>query len=123
MRQRVKRRLFLMSMALAAGASGHAFAKGGEKAVGEGHRFADAASDSTVFWPEAAQAARDSPGLLDRLGGALGAMRYGAAPESPPSAARGWRLDVLPAGAGPESGSDARAAKAKPFGLALRLAF
>ena len=39
MRRRVKRRLFLMSMALATGASGHAFAQGGKSIPGQGHDF------------------------------------------------------------------------------------
>lgn len=122
MRKRIKRRLFLMSMALAAGASGHAFAKG-DKGGGEGHVFDGSAQHADTTRLAGDSVASGSTSLLHRVADALGGMRYGAPLEQTQPASKGWRLDLLPAQARPEPGNDLGAAKAKSFGVALRLAF
>ncbi len=89
MRKRIKRRLFLVSMAMAAGASGHAFAKGADKVGGEGHVF-----DASSPHADAARITGDAPAggsasLLHRVGDALGGMRYGAALDQSSPAGKG----------------------------------
>jgi hypothetical protein len=97
MRQRVKRRLFMMSMALAAGAAGPAFAKGGGKADDDLSAYArEGRGPYLTALPHAATDAR---------------------------ADKGWRLELLP----PETRSafdrDSRPRENQRFGLALRMAF
>ncbi len=113
MRRRVKRRLFLMSMALAAGTPGSAFAKGGAEAFPQaGERLSaqvDALSgEPSTLWSKARDLARSL-----NLSGET----------TPPAAAKAWRLELLPPASHQEAAADPRLNKGARFGLALRVAF
>lgn len=123
MRQRIKRRVFLMSMALATGASGTAFAKGskhdsddffGVNPQGPGKSGMRYHSDNPH--PDLGGA-----GLVGTLQGWLGGLHF--SPENPAEAGKGWRLEMLPDQGGPTGATDARPVQSRPLGLAVRLAF
>jgi hypothetical protein len=124
MRRRIKRRLFLMSMALATGTCGHAFAQGGRSAAGEGH-FGGEPTDSALPLPENSGVGRGaSPSkLLGHVRQALTGLGLGAEAGSVSTAAKGWRLELLQSESGTGMGGDYRPGKAKPLGVALRVTF
>jgi hypothetical protein len=108
MRQRIKRRVFLMSMALATGASGSALAKGSK------HDREEWAGFSGSSGP-----ARSD--LLATLQGWVGGLGYSAETEA--EAQKGWRLEMLPARESPAASDNGRPSRDRAFGLAVRLAF
>ena len=125
MRRRVKRRLFLMSMALATGASGHAFAQGGKSIPGQGHDFG-------VDYPAASLPLADGDGLgqgansstlLGQVKTLLGELGFGTETVKPAAAPKDWRLQLLPPETRSDLGCDFRTDKAKRFGVALRMSF
>ncbi|NTV97501.1 MAG: hypothetical protein HGA75_19185 [Thiobacillus sp.] len=98
MRQRVKRRLFMMSMAVATGSAGPAFAKGGGKVDDDLRAYIqDWRSPHVTTLPHAAT---------------------GASP-----ADKGWRLELLPPETRSHFDRDTSPHESKRFGLALRMAF
>lgn len=111
MRQRVKRRFFIMGMALATGASGTAFAKGG-KGAGEAPPYLDdrLSTQAAAFPGGAATRPPAFHGAMNNL------MGHG-----PDDHSRGWRLELLP----PEArlDQDYRPRPAQRYGLALRMSF
>lgn len=118
MKRRVKRRVFLMSMALATGAGVPALAKAGGKGAGHGEMH-PTVGDHLPGMPDS-PAAAEPASLHAHLRHLFAAAETGRRGQ----AGRGWRLEMLPAQMrdassiehGPEQ-------KAKRLGLALRLAF
>lgn len=109
MKQRIKRRVFLMSMALATGASGAAWAKGNKH-------------DHDGAWSGFSGSSGPArPDLVGTLQGWLGGLRY--SPETEAEAGKAWRLEMLPAQDSPAASDNGRPSRDRPFGLALRLAF
>lgn len=126
MRQRVKRRLFLMSMALATGASYSAFAKGGANTGGDAHFYTeDRLSAHLTSLPDDVmrEAETKPPVLFGKLKNLLVGLSYGSGVAPPPAGAKGWRLEMLPTDARPDLASDFRLERAKRFGIALRVPF
>ncbi|TCJ12330.1 hypothetical protein EZJ19_12395 [Parasulfuritortus cantonensis] len=97
MRRKVKRRLFMMSMAVAAGAAAPAVAKAGGKADGALRGYVPAGQEAYIA-------------LLPHL-----AEAHLAAP--------GWRLEMLPAEPKYAFEQDTRPRQDTRVGLALRLTF
>jgi len=125
MRQRVKRRLFLMSMALATGASYSAFAKGGNIG-GNTHFYAEdrlSAHITSLRDDEMREPETKSPVLFGKLKNLLVGLSYSPDVAPPPTGARGWRLEMLPTDARPDLANDFRLERAKRFGIALRVPF
>jgi len=125
MRRRIKRRVFLMSMALATGTCGHAFAQGGRSVAGEGHLFAGESPDNNLPLHEHGGGGRDSPSsnLLGQVRQAIAGLGFGADARTASTAARGWRLELLQSESETGMSGDHRTGKAKPFGVALRVSF
>ena len=126
MRQRVKRRLFLMSMALATGASYSAFAKGGSKIGGDAHLYADerVGAHFTTFPDEEKSEIGTKPSMLfGKLKNLLGGLSYRSDATPPPSGASGWRLEMLPHDSRSDIANDFKLEKEKRFGIALRVRF
>ncbi len=126
MRQMVKRRLFLMSMALVTGASYSAFAKGGSKTGGDDLVNAKGWLGVTHFTALSGEEMREEtkPSMLfGKLKNLLDGLSY--SPEVVPSGfgTKGWRLEMLPPDARSDLASDFRLEKAKRFGVALRVPF
>lgn len=125
MRRRVKRRLFLMSMALATGTCGHAFAQGGRNAAGEGHHFGGEFRDSALPLPDNEGLGRGSSSstMLGRVRQALTGVVFGGEAGTVSTAARGWRLELLQAEPGTGMSGDQKIGKAKVLGVTLRVTF
>lgn len=102
----------MMSMALATGASGVAFAKGGGKAAGDVPLLLGSGVQMAVLPDEAAGHARQSAlrGAMQNL------MGHGPNPHG-----KGWHLEMLSPDAGPAQ--DFAVRPAKRLGVALRMAF
>jgi hypothetical protein len=124
MRRKVKRRLFLMSMALATGASYSAFAKGAGKSA-DAHFYGDerlSAHVTSLPVGEIGETETRPPLLFGKLKKLFGGLNL--APDSaPPSAAREWRLEMFSPDARSDLANDSRPERAKPIGIALRLQF
>jgi hypothetical protein len=126
MRQLVKRRLFLMSMALVTGASHSAYAKGGSKTGGDDLVYANSWLAGTHFTALPGEEMREEtkPSMLfGKLKNLLDGLSY--SPEVAPLGfgTKGWRLEMLPPDARSDLASDFRLEKAKRFGVALRVPF
>lgn len=125
MRQMVKRRLFLMSMALVTGASYSAFAKGGSKIGGYYHINADGRVGAH-FTSLADEEIRDETKLSvlsGKLKKLLDGLTYSSDVAPLHFGTRGWRLEMLPLDARSDLANDFRLEKAKRFGIALRVPF
>ena len=125
MRRRVKRRLFLMSMALATGASGHAYAQGGKSIPGQGHDFGGGypAASLPLADGDGLEQGANSGTLLHQVKALLGGLGYGTEAAKPATAPKDWRLQLLPPETRSDLGGDFRTDKAKRFGVALRMSF
>jgi hypothetical protein len=125
MRRRIKRRLFLMSMALAAGASGQSHAQGGKNMAGQGHHFGGDDADAALLLPDVGGSGTggSSSGFVDRIKRTIAGLGEGAEARTATSAARGWRLEMFQPEPRPEMGGDPRLEKAKHFGMAFRMTF
>ena len=125
MRRRIKRRLFLMSMALAAGASGQSHAQGGKNTAGQGHHFGGDDPGAAHLLPDVASSGSGgfSSGFVDRIKQAIAGLGEGVEARTAPSAARGWRLEMFQSEPRPEMGGDPRLEKTKHFGMAFRMTF
>lgn len=121
MRHRIKCRLFMMGMAMMAGAYGSAYAKGGK--LGE-HDYSSGWSvdtHSTLPFDQRDESVVASAGMLSRIKSMLGEMDLTL--EGGLNAARrhGWRLQLVrPAAV--ETSDDPRLS-GKPVGVALHLSF
>lgn len=120
MKRRVKRRVFLMSMALATGAGVPVLAKAGGKGAGSEHgEMHPIVSDHLPRMLDSPVAAEPAS-LYVHLRHLFAAAETGLRGQ----AGRGWRLEMLPAQMRDASASEhGPEQKAKRFGLALRLAF
>jgi hypothetical protein len=126
MRRRVKRRLFLMSMALATGATGSAFGKGFGKGEDELRLHSDergSAHVSALPDEDGGGSGGKAGAWLGKLKGLLGGMQYGAEAGSPSPRESGWRLEMLPAEGKSEHPNELRLDRAKRLGVAFRLSF
>lgn len=121
MRRKIKRRLFLMSMTMATGASCPAFAKG----LADAHFYTeDRPGAHITAYPDEVEHATGArlPDFLASMKNILGGLHYGAGSAPPPSE-KGWRLELLPPEPRMNFDSDFRPEKARRVGLALRMAF
>lgn len=124
MRQRAKRKAFLMGMAVATTLPIGATAKASGKV--------EPASHSYVGWQSAQLSVSGNrlddpdvrkPSLFGRLGNLLAGSGYTAEGSSPYAQPRGWRMELLRNPVDAEQSGDARPAKDKRFGVAFRLSF
>ena len=122
MRRKIKRRLFLMGMAVAAGAIGHAHAKGGKLGNG-GHDYSawSAGQLSTLpFDPTPAAALSD--GLLGRFKAMLGGLDYTVEGSVGAPRRQGWGLQLFRPEALTGVSDDPRL-NGRQMGVALRINF
>jgi hypothetical protein len=126
MKRRVKRRLFLMSVALASGAGGSAFAKEIALPHYDAHaRAADAYRPSVADVGHQVRADDSKPWILfsslrKRIPGVLHA---GADAHAGSRDAKGWRLQMMQPETAFAQDQDARLNQGMRLGLALRAAF
>ena len=125
MRRRVKRRLFLMSMALATGASGHVFAQDGKSIPGRGHDFGGEHPAASLPLGDADDLGlgANSGALLHQVKALLGGLGYGTETARAAPAPKDWRLQLLPPETRNDLGGDFRSNNTKRFGVALSMSF
>lgn len=116
MRQRVKRRLFMMSMALATGASSPAFAKGGNAYL---HDDARAGAHLIPLPDSEGLGWGKRPGLIGSMKALAGNL--GSSPDA--ASGRGWRMELMPHESESKLGLDTRPDQAMRIGVAWRVAF
>lgn len=105
MKRKVKRKLFLMGMAVSTGVPGGAFAKDTIKSEGDRHGYVSHGQGSSMYTPTA-----ELPG-------------YGVGPTQAYAPLKGWRLELLQNDARPGQVDHPRMLGEKRLGLALRLTF
>lgn len=126
MKRRVKRRLFLMSVALASGASGSAFAREIALPHYDAHaRAADAHRSSVASVGHEVRADNDKPWILFSSFGKRipGMLHAGADAHEATRDTKGWRLGLMAPEPVSAHDQDARLNQGMRFGLALRAAF
>lgn len=124
MKRRIKRKVFMMSMAVTATLPIGASAKASGKPDHESHPYSSWRS-SQLSVPAANLEDVDSGkvSLIGKLKNLLGGVGYSADAASTYSQAKGWRVELLQNEAHPEQSGDIRQANDKRFGLAFRLSF
>lgn len=123
MRRKIKRRLFLMGMAVAAGAIGHAHAKGGKLGQGEHDYSAWSANQlSTLPFDPAPAASTLSDGLLGRFKAMLGGLDYTVQGGVGAPRRQGWGLQLFRPEAVTGVSDDPRL-NGGQMGVALRINF
>jgi hypothetical protein len=126
MRRRVKRRLFMVSMAIATGASGSAIAKG----VGNGYNDARPYSSgwgkpdmASILGQDLPDSATKPLTVFSKFAAILGNLNLRTESSAAIPEARNWRLELLPPGVQSGPVGDPRLVGGKRVGLALRMAF
>jgi len=127
MRLKVKRRLFLLSMAMATGTAGPAIAKGGGKmevdaAFDVQERYGAHVSSMPDAEIEGGNTSTTTM-FFTKLKSMFRELNYGSGVSTLPTESKGWRLEMLQADTKPDHASDPRLLQDKRFGMALRMAF
>jgi hypothetical protein len=102
MKRKIKRKLFLMGMAITAGLPGVAFAKGGGKAEREAglHASQWQSVNSSALAGDMDLGAAESAGLYSRLKTIVDRMNYSVEVPAAQAKPKAWRLEMLPLGSG-----------------------
>jgi hypothetical protein len=125
MKRKIKRKLFVMGMAVAAGAAGSAFAKENSKTAREdflqaSHWHSD---DHVAAGAGVALAEAQSMGLYSKLKSIVGTLNYNVELPAAQIKPGAWRLGMLPSNAWPDLSEAPRPSADKRVGVALHLAF
>lgn len=125
MRRKIKRKLFLMGMAVSASLPGVVFAKGNGKLEYDAYlRASHWHSVVPSALAEGASVGEDkSPGMFSRLKTIVDRMNYGSEAPVAYTKPSTWRLEMLQPTVAPGEGEAPNAASDKRIGLALRVAF
>lgn len=122
MRRRIKRKVFMMGMAVSATLPISASAKASGKPDYETHPYSNWRTTQMTIPGNGADAGGvRNMSLIGKLKNLLGGTGYVAASESPYSQSRGWQVELLQNHS--DQGSDIRQAGDKRFGLAFRFSF
>lgn len=122
MRRRIKRKVFMMGMAVSATLPISASAKANGKPDHESHPYSNWRTTQLTIPGNGADAGDiRNISLIGKLKTLLGGAGYVAASESPYSQSRGWQVELLQNQSDPVG--DIRQARDKRFGLAFRLSF
>ncbi len=124
MKRRIKRKVFMMGMAVSATLPIGTTAKAGGKLDYESHPYSSWRG-SQLSVPATNVDAVDvgKVSLLGKLKNLLGGVGYGVDSESGYSQGKGWQVELLQNPADSERESDIRPARDKRFGLAFRMSF
>jgi len=130
MKRKIKRKLFLMGMAMTTGLPGMAHAKGSGKQERDALLQSGQWYSATSTFSVEHGSGQDKPAaLLSKLGAMLEGMHYSGLGSMDAPAAGSWRLEMLPPGNPVDPGNlgeqtdNPNSAGEKRFGLAVRLAF
>jgi hypothetical protein len=134
MKRMVKRKVFLMSMAVAASLPAGAFAKGGGKMERDGYSHSRGERGVPVASPgdeiqespemQVSQVGSMDVSLLDKLRGMVKGLTYQPETGSDSVQDKSWKLELLQAESiRPGLTDNPRISASKPVGVALRLKF
>lgn len=125
MKRKIKRKLFLMGMTLAAGMPGGAFAKESSKAEYQAYLRASHWHSLSAAEPLAGEsAAADKPALaFSKLKAIVGRMNYAVEAPQAQYKPKGWRLEMLQSDIPADQADAPKAGGEKFLGLGLRMDF
>lgn len=122
MRRRIKRKVFMVGMAVSATLPISASAKASGKPDYESHPYSNwRTTQLTIPGNDADAGDIRNISLIGKLKNLLGGAGYVEASESPYSQSRGWQVELLQNHS--DQAGDIRQARDKRFGLAFRLSF
>jgi hypothetical protein len=123
MKRKIKRKVFMMGMAVTATMPISASAKAGGKPDFESHPYSSwRGTQLTVPGNNIDDANSGNVSLIGKLKSLFG-VGYSTDGATPYSQGKGWQVELLQNDAGAGLSNDARQAKDKRFGLAFRLSF
>lgn len=123
MKRRIKRKVFMMGMAVSATLPIGATAKAGGKHDVEAHPYSGWGATELSMPVGAAEPPARQETLLGRIKGLLGGAGYGAEPASAYGRDKGWRMELMQNEAPAPDAGDTRQARERRVGLAFRMSF
>ncbi len=123
MKRRIKRKVFMMGMAVSATLPIGTTAKAGGKADHEAHPYSGWSGAQLTVPVDLAEPSPRDMNLLARLKSLVGGAAYSADAATAYGRDKGWRMELMQNEPAADPVGEVRQARDKRFGLALRMSF